>query len=141
VIGDNIGFAIGRSGGRRLVRYGRHILLTPERLDKAIGFFERHGGKVVAIARFVEGLGQARAIIAGATGMRPACFWRSTPSEPRSGSRSGAASATSQAAASMRSTTTASDTSTSRSPSARCSSPSSPRRLWKLRAERATDLA
>ena len=33
VAGDNIGFAIGHFGGRRLVeRYGRYILLTPERV-------------------------------------------------------------------------------------------------------------
>jgi membrane protein DedA with SNARE-associated domain len=75
VIGDNIGFGIGHTGGRRLVeRYGRYILLTPERLDKATGFFERHGGKVVAIARFIEGLRQANGIIAGITGMHWAKF-------------------------------------------------------------------
>jgi membrane protein DedA with SNARE-associated domain len=75
VIGDNIGFAIGHFGGRRLVeRYGRYILLTPERLDKATGFFERHGGKVITIARFIEGLRQANGIIAGSTGMHWARF-------------------------------------------------------------------
>src|ERR1700730_2176113 len=48
VIGDNIGFALGHFGGRRLVeRWGRYVFLTPERLDKATGFFERHGGKVI----------------------------------------------------------------------------------------------
>ena len=42
VIGDNIGFAIGRFGGRLLVdRYGRYVLLTPERLDRVTAFFER----------------------------------------------------------------------------------------------------
>jgi membrane protein DedA with SNARE-associated domain len=46
VAGDNIGFAIGHFGGRPLVeRYGRYVLLTPERLDKASEFFQRHGGK------------------------------------------------------------------------------------------------
>ncbi len=70
VLGDNIGFAIGHFGGRPLVeRFGRYVLLTPERLDKAQGFFERHGGKVVAIARFVEGLRQANGIVAGLAGM------------------------------------------------------------------------
>ena len=70
VSGDNIGFAIGHFGGRRLVeRYGRYILLTAERLDKAAGFFERHGGKIVAVARFIEGLRQANGIIAGIIGM------------------------------------------------------------------------
>src|SRR5437588_11330960 len=40
VVGDNIGFAIGHFGGRRLVeRFGRYIFLTSERLDKATGFF------------------------------------------------------------------------------------------------------
>jgi membrane protein DedA with SNARE-associated domain len=75
VIGDNIGFAIGHFGGRPLVeRYGRYILLTPERLDTATGFFERHGGKVITIARFVEGLRQANGIIAGISGLHWARF-------------------------------------------------------------------
>jgi len=75
VIGDNIGFAIGHFGGRRLVeRYGRYVFLTPERLDKATDFFERYGGRVIVIARFVEGLRQANGIIAGTSGMHWARF-------------------------------------------------------------------
>src|SRR5947209_19286978 len=36
IVGDNIGYAIGYFGGHALVlRYGKFILLTPERLDKA----------------------------------------------------------------------------------------------------------
>ncbi len=71
VLGDNIGFAIGHFGGRQLAeRYGRYIFLTPERLDKATAFFDRHGGKIIIVARFVEGLRQANGIIAGTTGMR-----------------------------------------------------------------------
>lgn len=70
VVGDNIGFAIGHFGGRPLIeRYGRYILLTRERIEKATSWFERHGGKIVVIARFVEGLRQANGIIAGITGM------------------------------------------------------------------------
>lgn len=70
VIGDNAGFALGRYGGRRAVlRYGRYVLLTEERLDTAERFFDRHGSKVVTIARFVAGLRQANGIIAGTTGM------------------------------------------------------------------------
>ena len=75
LLGDNIGFAIGHFGGRPLIeRYGRYIFLTPERVDKATGFFERHGGKVIVIARFVEGLRQANGIIAGTSGMHWARF-------------------------------------------------------------------
>jgi len=70
VLGDNAGYAIGRFGGRTLVlRFGRYVLLTPERLDGAESFFTRHGGKIVTVARFIEGLRQANGIIAGITGM------------------------------------------------------------------------
>lgn len=71
VIGDNIGFAIGEYGGHPLVeRFGKYIFLTPERIAKAGKFFNRHGGKVVVIARFVEGLRQANGLIAGISDMR-----------------------------------------------------------------------
>lgn len=71
VAGDNVGFAIGRFGGRALVlRFGRYVFLTEDRLAKAEAFFTRHGGKVVTIARFVEGLRQANGIVAGLAGMR-----------------------------------------------------------------------
>ncbi len=70
VVGDNIGYLIGRLGGRALVlRYGRYVFLTGKRLDRAEGFFIRHGGKVVIVARFLDGLRQANGIIAGITGM------------------------------------------------------------------------
>ena len=71
VLGDNIGFAIGHFGGRPLIeRYGRYIFLTPERLDKTTVFFNRHGGKIIIVARFIEGLRQANGIIAGTSGMQ-----------------------------------------------------------------------
>jgi membrane protein DedA with SNARE-associated domain len=75
VIGDNIGFAIGHLGGRRLLaRYGRYIFLTPERIDRATGFFDRHGGWIIIVARFIEGLRQANGIIAGISGIHWAKF-------------------------------------------------------------------
>jgi membrane protein DedA with SNARE-associated domain len=70
VVGDNIGYSIGRFGGRRLVdRWGKYIFLTEERLDKAEAFFDRQGAKIITIARFIEGLRQANGIIAGITHM------------------------------------------------------------------------
>ncbi|MEU6816832.1 DedA family protein [Streptomyces sp. NPDC046860] len=70
VIGDNVGYLIGRTGGRAFVeRWGKYILLTPKRFEAAEAFFRRHGGKIVTVARFVEGLRQANGIIAGTTGM------------------------------------------------------------------------
>lgn len=71
VLGDNIGFAIGRYGGHSLVeKYGRYVLLTPPRIAKAKAFFARNGGKVIIVARFISGLRQANGIIAGLTEMR-----------------------------------------------------------------------
>ena len=73
VTGDNIGFAIGHFGGRAVaVRWGRYVFLTEERLDKAAAFFDRQGGKIIVVARFIEGLRQANGIIAGISGMH----WR-----------------------------------------------------------------
>lgn len=70
VIGDNIGYAVGRLGGRPLAeRWGRFIFLTPARLDRAETFFTAHGGKVVTVARFIEGLRQVNGLLAGIAGM------------------------------------------------------------------------
>jgi membrane protein DedA with SNARE-associated domain len=66
VAGDNIGYAAGFFGGRTLVlRFGRFVGLTSERLGRAEGFFRRYGGVIVAGARFIEGLRQANGIVAG----------------------------------------------------------------------------
>jgi membrane protein DedA with SNARE-associated domain len=75
VAGDNVGFAIGRFGGRALVlRWGKYVLLTEERVAKAEKIFQRHGGWIVTIARFIEGLRQANGIVAGIAGMHWAKF-------------------------------------------------------------------
>ncbi len=68
--GDCAGYLLGRSGGRALVhRFGRYVLLTPERLHRGEEFFRRNGGKVVTVARFIDGLRQTNGIIAGTTEM------------------------------------------------------------------------
>lgn len=73
VIGDQIGYWIGREGGRPFVlRWGRYLLVTPERLARAERFFARHGGKAVFLVRFVVGLRVFGALVAGISRMR----WR-----------------------------------------------------------------
>lgn len=70
VIGDNIGFIVGHFGGRPLAeRFGRYVFLTPERLERAEKYFNAHGGKVVTVARFVDGLRQINGLLAGIAGM------------------------------------------------------------------------
>lgn len=66
ILGDNIGFSIGKFGGHPLVeRIGKYIFLTPERINSTEEFFKRKGGWLVIVARFIEGLRQANGIIAG----------------------------------------------------------------------------
>ena len=73
VTGDNIGYAIGRFGGRKLVfRYGSYVLISEQRLQKAEGFFRRYGGAVVVGARFLTVLRQLNGIVAGTVKMN----WR-----------------------------------------------------------------
>jgi membrane protein DedA with SNARE-associated domain len=74
VIGDNIGFAIGHYGGRRLVlRQGSRIGVRQARLQRVEGFFRSYGGIVVVLARFFDVLRQLNGVVAGTMGMH---WWR-----------------------------------------------------------------
>jgi undecaprenyl-diphosphatase len=71
VVGDQIGYWVGRAGGRPFVlRWGRYLFITPERLGRAEAFFERHGGKAVFLARFFSGFRVFGALVAGISRMR-----------------------------------------------------------------------
>ncbi len=70
IIGDNIGFWIGREFGfRLLLRYGGYIRMTPARIKLGQYLFMRHGGKVVFFGRFVAVLRSLAAFLAGADRM------------------------------------------------------------------------
>jgi membrane protein DedA with SNARE-associated domain len=70
IIGDNIGFAIGRRLGRRLLTAPGPLLHHRRRVI-AIGepFFDRHGPKAVFLGRWVTGLRITAAWMAGVTRM------------------------------------------------------------------------
>ncbi len=71
IVGDNVGYAIGRWGGFRLLRrYGRKIRIDERRLKLGRYVFERHGGKVVFFGRFVSILRTYAAFLAGTNRMR-----------------------------------------------------------------------
>ena len=73
IVGDNIGYAIGRTGGYRLVkRYGRYIRLEENRLRLGQYLFDKHGSKVVFFGRFVSVLRIFAAFLAGVNRMH----WR-----------------------------------------------------------------
>jgi len=66
IIGDNVGFAIGRKGGRKLFEmpgpFHHHRLAA---LEVGEPFFKRHGPKAVFLGRWVSGLRIASAWLAG----------------------------------------------------------------------------
>lgn len=67
IIGDNIGFWLGRElGFRLLLRYGRFIGMSPQRIKLGQYLFIRHGGKVVFLGRFIAILRSLAACLAGA---------------------------------------------------------------------------
>jgi membrane protein DedA with SNARE-associated domain len=74
IAGDNMGYVVGRWGGRRLLerwgplrRLGERVLPTTQR------FFARYGGAAVFLARFVTGVRVAAAWTAGLSRMQ---WWR-----------------------------------------------------------------
>lgn len=74
IIGDNIGYWLGREAGRRLMhRYARLRRLGDRVLPPAERFFERHGPKAVFLARFFGGVRVTAAWMAGITRMD---WWR-----------------------------------------------------------------
>lgn len=75
VIGDNIGYLIGRFGGRRVVvRYGEKVGINDARLIRIERFFHQRGGAIVIVARFFVGLRQLNGIVAGIGCMAPLRF-------------------------------------------------------------------
>ncbi|MEX2407208.1 MAG: DedA family protein, partial [Actinomycetota bacterium] len=70
VLGDNVGYWIGRRFGRGfLVRHGRKLFVTPERLGKAELYYMAHGGKTVFLGRFVPVVRSVGFILAGVAHM------------------------------------------------------------------------
>ena len=71
IMGDNVGFWVGREGGYRLLRrYGHHIHLDERKLKLGQYLFMKHGGKVVFFGRFIAVLRAWAAFLAGTNYMR-----------------------------------------------------------------------
>ena len=70
IIGDNVGFAIGRHGGRRLfLRPGPFHDHRLRIIEHGEPFFEKHGPKAVFLGRWITGLRISSAWMAGVTDM------------------------------------------------------------------------
>jgi membrane protein DedA with SNARE-associated domain len=67
IIGDNLGYWVGRTGGRSVLT---RWTVTSRTLPWAEGFFERHGPKTIFIGRFFSILRVTAAWMAGVSRMR-----------------------------------------------------------------------
>lgn len=74
IVGDNVGYWIGRTGGRKLLeRWGPIRRYAEKAIPPGERFFAKHGGKTVFIGRFVAVLRVTAAWLAGITHMP---WWR-----------------------------------------------------------------
>ncbi len=53
LVGSLFSYGMGVLGEPVVLRYGRYLLLNPHHLGWTKGFFNRHGGKTIFIARFI----------------------------------------------------------------------------------------
>jgi membrane protein DedA with SNARE-associated domain len=81
ILGDNVGYLIGRKAGRRLLEapgpFERHRRAV---ISYGQPFFDKHGPKAVFLGRFVSGLRITAAWLAGVNRMpwRDFLFWNAT---------------------------------------------------------------
>ena len=62
IVGNSIGYAIGRWGGRVVLV---KLKINPQRQQYLVDLFKRRGGVVILLARFLDGLRQLNGIVAG----------------------------------------------------------------------------
>jgi membrane-associated protein len=65
ILGDNVGYSIGRRSGPRLFRKKDGVVFRQEYIQKAEKFYEKHGGKTIIIARFVPIVRTFAPLVAG----------------------------------------------------------------------------
>jgi len=74
VIGDQVGFTIGRTAGPRLLQRPDSRVFKQEYVDRTEGFFDRHGPKTVMLARFVPVVRTFAPVLAGVGKMHRRTF-------------------------------------------------------------------
>lgn len=74
IIGDQVGYMIGKFFGPKLFNRPNSKLFKRENLDKAHEFMERHGPKAIVLARFVPIIRTFAPMVAGAGSMKYRTF-------------------------------------------------------------------
>jgi membrane-associated protein len=70
IVGDALSYYIGAKAGPMLFNRPRSRFFRPEHVAAAHGFYERHGGKAIIIARFMPIMRTFVPVVAGIAGMR-----------------------------------------------------------------------
>ncbi len=65
IVGDNVGYSIGRRTGHRVFRKKDGIFFRQEHLVRAENFYKKHGGKTIILARFVPVVRTFAPLVAG----------------------------------------------------------------------------
>jgi membrane-associated protein len=65
VVGDSVGYAIGRRLGPRLFTREKSLLFNPAHVERTRRFYERYGPKTIVIARFVPIVRTFAPVLAG----------------------------------------------------------------------------
>lgn len=65
VVGDNVGFTIGRKLGPRLFTKKNGLIFRQEYITRAETFYKKHGGKTIILARFVPVVRTFAPMVAG----------------------------------------------------------------------------
>jgi len=74
VVGDSVGYSIGRATGPRIFTRENSLLFNRKHLQRAHAFYEKHGGKTIVLARFMPIVRTFAPVVAGVAAMHYRTF-------------------------------------------------------------------
>ncbi|MDQ2980484.1 MAG: VTT domain-containing protein, partial [Acidobacteriota bacterium] len=69
IVGDTVGYWIGKKAGPALFRRPKSLLFNPKHLQRAHNFYEKYGGQTIILARFMPVVRTFAPVVAGMGGM------------------------------------------------------------------------
>ncbi len=74
VVGDSVGYSVGKAAGPHIFTRDESLFFNKRHLMRAQGFYERHGGKTIILARFMPIIRTFAPVVAGVGKMRYRSF-------------------------------------------------------------------